>query len=55
MTENDVARPEVTGYDQEVTSFDRRSPGSCCRRPIIQVIGTFELLQGCNSTEVGVT
>ena len=38
-----------------MTSFDRKLPGSGCRRPIRQVLGTFELLQGCNSQEVAVT
>ena len=55
MTGNDVTRPHVTGSDLEVTSFHRKSPGSGCRRPISQVLGTFELLQGCNSQEVAVT
>jgi len=40
--------------DPEVTSYHRKSPGSGCRRPISQVLGAFELLQGCNS-EVAVT
>ena len=55
MTGNDVTRPEVNGSDPEVTSFDRKSPGSGCRRPISQVLGTVGLLQGCNSQEVAVT
>ena len=55
MTGNDVMRPEVTGSDPEVMSFDRKSPGSCCRRFISQVLGTAELLQGCNLHEVAVT
>ena len=54
----------MTGYDivtshdvsdLEVMSLDRKSPGSGCRRPISQVLGKFELLQGCNSQEVAVT
>ena len=49
MTGNDVTWPEVTGSDPELMSFDRNSPGRCCRRPISQVLGTFEHLQGCNS------
>ena len=32
MTENDVTWPEVTISDPEETSFDRKSPGSGCRR-----------------------
>ena len=55
MTENDVMRPHLTGSDPEVTSFDRKSPGSGCRRPISQGLDTFELLQGCNSQEVALT
>ena len=55
MTGNDVTWLEVTGSDPEVTSFDRKSPGNGCRRPISQVLDTFEHLQGCNSQEVAVT
>jgi len=33
MTANDVTRPQVAGSDPEVMSFDRKSPGSGCRRP----------------------
>ena len=55
MTGNDVMWPEVTGSDLEVTSFDRKSPGSGCKRRISQVFGTFENLQGCNSQEVAAT
>ena len=55
MTENDVTWRHVTGSDPEVTSFDRKSPGSGCRRPICQILGAFELLQGCNLQEVAVT
>ena len=50
-----VTSPEVTGIDPEVKSFGRKSPGSGCRSPISQVVGTFELLQGCNLQEVAVT
>ena len=52
MTGNDVTCPHVNGSDPEVASFDRKSPGSGCRRPIGQVLGTFEHLQFCNSQEV---
>ena len=45
----------MTGSDPEVTSFLQNSPGSGCRRPISQVVVTFELLEGCNSQEVAVT
>ena len=55
MTGNDVTCPHVTGSDPEVTSFGRKSPGSGCGRPISQVLGTFELLQGFNSQELTVT
>ena len=55
MAGNDGAQPEVTGSEPEVTSFDRKSPGSGCRRPIRQVLGTFEVLQGCTSLENAVT
>ena len=55
MTGNDVTWPEVTGSDPEVTLFDWKSPGSGCRRPISQVFGMFEPLQGYNLREVAVT
>ena len=45
MTGNDVTRPHVTGNDPEVTSFDRMSLGCVCKRPISQVLGTFELFR----------
>ena len=54
MTGNDVS-DNVTGRDQEVTSFHRKSPGSGGGRPISQGVGTFEPLQGCKSQEVAVT
>ena len=40
--------------DLEVT-FERKSPGIGCRRPISQVLGMFDPLQGCNLHEVAVT
>ena len=55
MAGNDVTWQKVTGSYVEVTSFDRKSPGSGCRRPISRVLGTFELLHGCNSQEVADT
>ena len=55
MTANDVTWPEVTGSDPEVWSFDQKSPGSGCIRPVSQVLGAFELLQGFNSQEKAVT
>jgi len=54
VTGNDVKWPHVTGSGPEVMSFDRKSPGSGCRRPVRQVLGTFELLQSCNLQEVAV-
>ena len=51
MTGNDFRLTHVP----EVASFYRKSLESGCRRPVSQVFGTFELLQGCNSQEVAVT
>ena len=45
----------MTGSDREVTSFYRKSPGSGFRRPISEVLGTFELVQSCNLQEGAVT
>jgi len=39
----------------EVTSFDRKSPGSGCRRPKAGVYCTFHFLQGCSLQEEAVT
>jgi len=39
----------------EVTSFDRKSPGSGCRRPKTRVYWTFHFLQGCSAQEEAVT
>ena len=44
----------MTGSDPQLTSLDRNLPGTGCRRPISQVLGTFKLIQGCNSQEVAV-
>ena len=55
MAGNGVTSPEVTRSDQEVTSLGWKSPGSSYTRPTSQVMGTFVLLQGCNSQEVAVT
>jgi len=52
---NDVTWPHVTGSDPEVTSFDRKSPGSGCRRPKTGAYCTFRFLQGCSSQEKAVT
>jgi len=54
-TGNNIKGPNEPKGDQEVMSFDWKSPGIGCRRPISQVLSTFELLQGCNSQEVAVT
>ena len=50
----DITRPHVTKSGPKMTSFDRKSPGSGCRRLKTCVLCTFELLQGCNSQEVAV-
>ena len=42
----------MTGSDQEVTSFNRKSPGSGCRGPISQVLGKFQLKEIVNWKEV---
>ena len=55
MTGNDVTLPHITGSDPEVTLLHRKSPGSGCRRPISEILLTFELLQGCNSRKAAVT
>ena len=55
MTGIDVTLPHVIGSDPKVESFDQKSSGSGCRRPISQVLGTFELLQYSNLQEVVVT
>ena len=36
MTGKEVTRPEMAGSDPEVTSFDQKSPGSGCSRPVIK-------------------
>jgi len=51
VTGNDVTLPEVTGSDPEVSSFDRKSPGSGRRRLKTGVYCAFDLLQGCCSQE----
>jgi len=51
VTENDV---KFLGWP-EVTSFDRKSPGSGCRRPITRAYCTFYFLQGCSSQEKAAT
>jgi len=47
-----ISRDHVPGSSPEVTSFHRKSPWSGCRKPISQVLGTFQLLQFCNSQKV---
>jgi len=47
--------PQVTESDPKVTSFDRKSPGSGCRRPKTGVYCTFHFLQVCSSQEEAVT
>jgi len=48
MTSGDCKWPKVT-------LFDRKSPGSGCRRPKTCVSCTFHLLQACSSQEKAVT
>jgi len=45
----------VTSGDPEVTSFDRKLPGSGCRRPKTPIYCTFQFLQGGRSWEEAVT
>jgi len=49
VTGSDVTWAQVTGSDPEVTSFDRKSPGSGCRRPKNVVHCAFHFLQGYSS------
>ena len=55
VTGNDVTWPQVTGSYPEVTSFDRKSPGSGCRRPKSRVYFSFHFLQGCDLQEEALT
>jgi len=55
VTGNDVTRPQVTGSDMEVTSFDRKSPGSGCRGPKTCVYCDIHFLQGGSSKGEAVT
>jgi len=55
VTGNDVTRPQVTGSDPEVTSFDWKSPGSSCGRPKTNVYFAFHFLQGCGWQEEALT
>jgi len=41
MAGNDGTLPQVTGSDPEVTSFDRKSPGSGCRRLKVKYTVSF--------------
>jgi len=45
----------MTGHNLEVTSFDRKSPGSGYRRPKTGVYCTFHFLQSCSSQEESFT
>jgi len=45
----------VTGSDPELTSFDRKSPGSGCRRPKTGKYCTSHFLQGCSWQEEAMT
>jgi len=51
VTANDVTLSLVTRGDPEVTSFERKSPGSVCKGPKTGVYCTFHFLQGCSSLE----
>jgi len=55
VTGNDVTWPQVTGSNPQVTSFDRKSPGSGCRRPKTGVYSRFHFLQGGITQEEAVT
>jgi len=55
MTGNDVTWPQVTGSYPEVTSFDQKSPGSCCKRLKTRVYCECHFLQGCSSQGEAVT
>jgi len=55
VTGSDVTWPQVTGSDPEVTSFDRKSPRSGCRRLKTRVYCAFDFLQGYCSQEEAVT
>jgi len=55
MTGNDVTLFQVSGSDPEVTSFERKSPGSGCRGPKSQIYCAFHFLQGCSSQKDAVT
>jgi len=55
VTGNYVTWFQVIGSDPELTSFDRKSPGSGCRRPNTGEYCTFHFLQGCSSQEEAVT
>jgi len=43
--------PHWIGSDPEVTSFDRKSPGSSCTKVKTRLLCTFFYLQGCSSQE----
>jgi len=55
VTGNDVTWPQVTGSDSEVTSFDRKRPGSGLKSPKTIVYCAFDFLQGCSSQEEAVS
>jgi len=55
VTGNDVTWPQVTGSDLGSDVFDRKSPGSGCRRTKAGVYCAFDFLQGCYSQEEAVT
>jgi len=55
VTGNDVTLPQVTRSDPEVTSFDRKSPGSGFRRLKTGGFCAFDFLQGFSSQEEAIT
>jgi len=49
VTGNDITWHQVIGSDLEVMSFDRKSPGSGCRRPKSCIYCRFYFLQSYKS------
>jgi len=55
VTGNDVTWPQVIGSYSEVTSFDRKSTGSGCRRLKTGICCAFDFQPGFSSQEEAVT
>jgi len=49
VTASDVTLPQATGSDPEVTSFDRKLPGSGRRKLKTGIYCGFDFLQGRSS------